>query len=381
MKWLIGIILIIISGLSSCSKEHYTIIKNVNVFDGERVLENVDFVFSSKRIESISANKKHYRNAIIIDGKGKTILPPLINAHVHVKDPENLKEALNVGIFGMLDMFSTDSKANELRVYNDSLAYSKFYSSNVGATPPGGHGTQFGINIPTINDSISPSQFVKDRLNQNADYIKITHEFVMSRLDTFQLKELIAETHNQNKIAVAHSSDLQNAIEVINLNIDGLAHIWYRVNSIAKDRDLSLIREKEVFVVPTLSVILKVINQAKKIGLEGKYLTIEELKNEVKKLNNKGICILAGTDSPNFNMDYSLQFFEELILLKDCGLTEIEVMKSATLNIYKQFDLEEFGILEKNCTPSFILVTGKPYMQIEDIKNDKRVWKNGIEII
>ncbi len=379
MKHTIGIIIILIF-LTSCSNQHYTIIRDVNVFDGKNVLENVDFVFNQSGIERISKKRKRYKNSTIIDGKGKTILPPMINAHVHVRSSQNLKEAQKVGIFGMLDMFSTDSRANGLRAYNDSLVHSKFYSSNVGATPPGGHGTQFGVNISTINDSISPSQFVKDRIVQNADYIKITNEFSMSKLDTFQLKELIDEAHYQNKIVVSHISDLQDGLEVINQNIDGLAHIWYRSNSISREHDLELLQEKGVFVIPTLSVIIKVINHANEVGLEDSYLSIDELKNEVRKLNNKGICILAGTDSPNFNMNYTSQFFEELLLLKECGLTEIEILKSATTNIFEKFSLEEFSGLEVNRKSNFLLVTGKPYLRIEDIMNIKRIWKNGIEI-
>ncbi len=380
MKFSIWIITIAL-GFISCSKQHYIIIKDVNVFDGERVLENVDFVFSTTGIQSISTKKKRYFDSTIIDGKGKTIIPPLVNAHVHVRSSENLKESLNVGIFGVLDMFSTDARANNLRVYNDSLAYSKFYSSNIGATPPGGHGTQFGINIPTINDTLSPRQFVKDRIAQNADYIKITHETSMSRLDTSRLRELIDETHRQNKIAVAHVSDLQNGLELVNQNVDGLAHIWHRSNSISTESDLNLLKKREVFVIPTLSVILKLINHAEEIGLEDDYLSIEKLKNEVRKLNEKKICILAGTDSPNFNMNYSSQFFEELLLLKECGLSEIEILKSATKNIYERFHLKEFDVLRIKGNSSFILISGRPYLSIEDIMNQKRIWKNGIEII
>lgn len=379
MKFSILIIAIVL-GFISCSKQRYIVITDVNVFDGESVFENVDFVFSERGIHSISKRKKKYPNSILIDGKGKTILPPLINAHVHVRSAENLKEAQDVGIFGVLDMFSTDLRANNLRTYNDSLAYSRFYSSNVGATPPGGHGTQFKINIPTINDTLSPLQFVKDRIAQNADYIKITHETSMARLDTSQLRELIDETHRLNKIAVAHISDLQDGMEVVQQNIDGLAHIWYRSNSISTESELKIIKEKEVFIIPTLSVITKLIKEAEEMGLAGDYLSIEELKEEVRKLNERKICILAGTDSPNYNMDYSSQYFEELLLLKACGLSEIEVLQSATKNIYEQFSLKEFDLLKVDSKSSFILISGKPYLNIKDMMNQKRIWKNGIEI-
>ena len=379
MKILIYTLLALLS-LSSCTYKHYTIIEDVDVFDGKQVFKNVDFSFSADKIAYISANKKRRKNATIIDGKGKTILPPLINAHVHVRNSDNLKEALSVGIFGMLDMFSTDRRANRLRAYNDSLIYSKFFSSNVGATPPGGHGTQFGVPIPVIDGTTSPRQFVLDRLAQNADYIKITHEFSMSRLDTAQLSEIILEARNNNKITLAHISELRDAKEIISQNIDGLAHVWYRNKSISTEQDLETMRKKEIFVIPTISVIEKVIIAAKETGLEEKYLTIEELKDEVRKLYVNGISILAGTDSPNFGMDYSSQYFKELLLLKECGLPEIEILKSATTNIYEKFHLSEFTQLKAGSKVNFLLVTGKPFLNIEDMKNEKRIWKNGIEL-
>lgn len=376
----IGAIAVLLIFLASCSQQRYTIVKGVDVFDGEKVRENVDFVFTESRIIRISPQSKRYRHARVIDGKGKTILPPMVNAHVHVRNADNLKEAQSAGIFALLDMFSTDSRANGLRPYKDSLSCAQYYSSNVGATPPGGHGTQFGVAIPTIGDTLSPSQFVRDRVAQNADYIKITHEASMERLDSMQLKELILTAHQLDRIAVAHISDLQNALEVVRQDVDGLAHLWYTSGSTAGEKDLDLLRDKGVFVVPTLSVVARVIDKAETKGLEGNYLSMEDLKNEVRKLNEHGISILAGTDSPNFRMNYSTQLFEELILLVECGMTEIEALQSATVNVYSQFHLGEFSVLSVHGKPSFILVGGKPHLRIEDLQNEKRIWKNGIEI-
>ncbi|MEM6697206.1 MAG: amidohydrolase family protein [Bacteroidota bacterium] len=379
MRTFIGILALI--SLISCSEEQYTVIRGVDVFDGVVVIKNVDFVFTSEEIKKISANKRKYRNATIINGQGQTIIPPLINAHVHIQGADNLKEALSEGIFAVLDMFSTDGRANYFRSYNDSLAYATFYSSNVGATAPGGHGTQFGVSIPTVNDMLSPKEFVAERVSQNADYLKITYEVSMSRLDTSQLSALTRAIHSYNKIAIAHISDLQGGMEVIAQGIDGLAHIWYRQASISTEKDLEIMQQKEVFVIPTLSVITKLIEHSKKIKLEENYLTKAALKEEIQKIHTAGIPILAGTDSPNFNMDYSTQYFQELQLLKECGLTEIEVLQAATTNIYKHFKLEEFGQLKKGSSSSFILIEGQPHERMEEIANDKRIWKFGVEVI
>lgn len=104
------------------------------MFDGHRIIENVNFTFSDSIVISISDKFIDYKNAIIIDDAGKPIFPPMINADVHIVGPENLKDALKVGIFAMMSMFTLDKRANRLRLYNDSLEYAHYYSSNVGAS-------------------------------------------------------------------------------------------------------------------------------------------------------------------------------------------------------------------------------------------------------
>lgn len=377
LKSLTGVLLLL--ALSSCTLRNYTLIQHVNVFDGEQVHENVNLVFADSLIVAITAKNRHYRRAQVIEGAGKTILPPLINAHVHVREGQNLGDALSVGVFALMDMFSTDQRANDLRTFNDSLAYAHFFSSNIGATVPGGHGTQFRVRIPTLSDSLSATQFVQDRLRAHADYLKLTQEYSMAKLSPEQVSEIVAETHRQGKIVLAHISDAQNGLELIRLGVDGLAHIWYRNASVLQPEDLALLRERKAFLIPTLSVIEKVIQQAADRNLAADYLSREALLNEVRKAHEAGVTLLAGTDSPNYGMDYGPQLFEELLLLHEAGLSNLEVLKSATTNVYEQFDLLEFGLLAADAPASFVLVDGQPHLNLADIKNPKRIWKEGVE--
>ena len=164
------------------SQEVYTIITDVNVFTGETYFENTNLVFKDGVILRINKNVANYPNQKIIDGKGKTIIPPLLNAHVHIQSEENLKESLKFGIFANLDMYGSDEYSNFLRTFSGTLEYSEYYSPNSGATVPKGHGTEYGMEVPTINDSTSPSQFVADRIKYKADYIKIVKEPLMVSL-------------------------------------------------------------------------------------------------------------------------------------------------------------------------------------------------------
>lgn len=379
MKKLLGLFLLF--ALSSCSPKPYVLIQDVSVFDGENLHEQVNFVFLDSVIIGISPKEKRYSRAQIIDGRGMTIIPPLINAHVHVRQGENMKAALQHGVFALMDMFSTDNRANALRQFNDSLSYASFYSSNVGATVPGGHGTQFRVSIPTIDDDLSAKQFVKDRIAAGADYIKLTQEHSMAKLSPQQLGDIVQVAHQQDKKVVGHISTLSDALDLASHQVDGLAHIWYRQGAMADSSALVSFRNNNLFIIPTLSVIQKVIESATQNGYADRYLSFPQVQAEVRKAYSAGIPILAGTDSPNYQLNYTTQLYEELSLLKACGIPDIDVLKAATMNIYQQFSLPDFGLLQPNSMANFILVPGKPHEDISDLKAGMRVWKRGVEVL
>ena len=75
------------------AQEQPTIIEGVNVFTGEDYIENTNVVFHNGRIVFIGKPTKVYRSSVTINGSGHTIVPPLINAHTHVWEANNLKES------------------------------------------------------------------------------------------------------------------------------------------------------------------------------------------------------------------------------------------------------------------------------------------------
>jgi len=63
-----------------------TLFTNVNVFDGvnEQLIENASVLVEGNMITAVSAKPLAAANAVIIDGGGRTLMPGLIDSHVHL---------------------------------------------------------------------------------------------------------------------------------------------------------------------------------------------------------------------------------------------------------------------------------------------------------
>jgi dihydroorotase-like cyclic amidohydrolase len=106
-----------------------TVVKNVLLFDGTQSHSNATVIFDSStgKITSVSTGSniaQHPSGATVIDGKGHTLLPGLIESHMHCHGmhlPEGASEAdilrspLKSGITTVCDMFSPLDAVNKLR--------------------------------------------------------------------------------------------------------------------------------------------------------------------------------------------------------------------------------------------------------------------------
>jgi nucleotide-binding universal stress UspA family protein len=85
----------------------------------------------------------------------QTLLPGLIDAHVHSYGGAR-KDALRFGVTTVLDMFRPPFDFPEVETQRDSLSSTNqadLFSAGFLATEAGGHGTQYGIEVPTLSDS------------------------------------------------------------------------------------------------------------------------------------------------------------------------------------------------------------------------------------
>jgi len=353
------------------------IIENVKVFDGEAIIESTSVKVENGIITEISKIIKASNTDEVIDGKGKTLMPALSNAHVHAWAPESLSQAAKAGVLNVMDMHGMETYQSAMRQLKDSTNYARFYVAGYAATAPEGHGTQFGFPVPTLTKPEDAKQFIEDRVKANVDHIKIILEPWKTTLSIETVSALIKEAHKAEKIAVVHISRLEDAVNVISNDADGLVHIWWD-----KELESSQLKElsesKSFFVIPTLLTTLKAF---KGFGAGAdKFLKKNQLLSEVKKMYEAGIPILAGTDPPNAGINYGTDLYKELELISESGLPTIEVLKAGTSNITKAFGLENTGFIKVGYTADLILVEGDITEDIKVINNAKTIWKDGKKV-
>lgn len=92
----------------------------------------------------------------------------------------------------------------------------------------------------------------------------------------------------------------------------------------------------------------------------------------VKKIHEKGIPIMAGTDTPIAFLTPGLSLHEELsVLVEDVGLSPMEALKTATINPAKYFNMQnELGSLQENMWADLIILDANP---LDDITNTRAI--------
>jgi imidazolonepropionase-like amidohydrolase len=367
------------------------IIKNVSLFDGNKNKGIVDIVVKNGSIIRIAKNSKEFTAVETIDGKGKYIVPGLINSHVHLWDKKDLKAALQAGVFAVVDLHSSEGPDGAFRQLRDSTGYASYYSAGYAATVPKGHPTQL-FPIETINDSVSPDLFVEHRINKGADLIKIVSGnlkpgslwYGNPSLNYQQIEQIIKAAKSRNKKVVVHVSQVEETIRIAEMGADGFAHLW-SYNESATDDQLKLLKVKKIFIVPTALIQQKAWEIIEKdpggdYSFKGFLSTMPIILKEIGRLQKAGITILAGTDLPNYGINHHDDLVEELVIYSRAGLSGEEVLRTATGNPSAIFHIDGIGTIAEGQKANFILLNANPLADISALKNINAIWKNGMKV-
>lgn len=353
------------------------VIENVTLFDGEKIITNTTVAIHEGRIEAIgeSVHSDYTR----IDGSGKFLLPALTNSHVHAFSPLALKEAANAGVLNLLDMHGLEPMQGYMKTQRDEPGVARLYVAGYAATAPGGHGTQFGFEVPTLEKPEDAKQWVADRVAAGVDHIKIIVEPWKNTISHETAKAIIEEAHLQAKVAVVHISKVEDAYQVLLNGANGLVHLWW--DTAMDEKQLQEIAQREdIFVIPTVLTTARMQSQFMGKSKEEVVALEHMMLQEIKRLHDAGVTILAGTDPPNANINMGTDLYKELNYLSRAGLAPLEVLKSATSHPADKFHLKEVGYIKPGYKADMILLSANPMTAISNIERIETIWKDGVTI-
>lgn len=399
----------LLSAAAALSATEGFVISGARIFDGEKILPPADVVVRDGRIAAVGG-KPDTDGLQQIDGSGATLLPGFLDAHAHTEEIGQLQEALRFGTTTVLDMGTFPMEME--RVLREAAAtrhdVADFRSAGIMATPPGGHGTQFRPDIPTVAGPEDAEDFVRARVENGADYLKIVINGVrhalsgLPTMDPETVQALVRAGHDHGLQVWAHIESVEDAWLAIDADVDGFVHHWR--DSGAQPELAAVLAELGIYVIPTLTAVDGVIGEGPRQLLEdplirpylsglsrrqlGKKIemipriSMETAMEAVRSLIDAGVVILAGPDAftGNPRIVHGASMHRLLELSVQAGLPPVETLRSATANVADAFGLSDRGRIKPGLRADLVLVRGNPDEDITRTRDILGIWRAGVEV-
>ncbi|MBZ5608382.1 MAG: amidohydrolase family protein [Acidobacteriia bacterium] len=412
------------------------------LFEGARLIvdarrppiENAAFLVDNGRIVRVGRKGavKAPPGVAHVDLSGKTVMPALIDAHVHLgyqKDlvysagnftRENLIDQLNryayCGIAAVLSL-GTDlgDLPFELRAEQQSgkLGGALYRTAGRGfAAPNAGPGTpELKASAYGVTTEEEARRLVRVEIARHVDFIKIwvdDRNGTVQKLSPALYRAIIDEAHRHRTRVIAHVYYLDDAKELARAGIDAFAHL-------VRDREMdgeviALIKQHNVLVMPNIAIsengvhaqppawlddpLLHEVAPAAVIDrVRGSYARrtpegvaraqkiYRDMQRSLAKLNAAGVRIGLGTDDGAIRDHfYAYTALRELQLMVDGGMTPAQTLTAATVTSAEFLRLPDHGTLDPGKSADFVVLDANPLDNIANATKIAQVYLRGQEI-
>jgi imidazolonepropionase-like amidohydrolase len=397
------------------------VITNAYLLDGtgKKPIKDATIVIKDNIIEDVGKTIDVPKEADVIDASGNTVMPGLIDAHVHIcsNGDANVMAALGYTL-GLVQLFGAHNAAKTLdagyTMVRDmgapcgfALSLKKAIEMGVAKGPriiapgkiisqTGGHADFYlpsGVSyneMSLISDGpVETRRSTRINLREGADFIKIcTSGGVMSPSDPVdtpqftveEIRTVCDEAHHVGKFVASHAHGPSGIMNAIEGGVKSIEH-----GSIQTIETVKSMAEHGVFQIPTLVASWNILKKGTAAGIPewavAKAREIAEYPPKSLMLCHKaGVKVAAGTDAGTpFN--YHGENAKELELMVQAGLKPIEAITCSTkVGAEACYLGTKTGTLEKGKWADLIIVEGDPILNIkllQDKTSIRLVMKEG----
>jgi imidazolonepropionase-like amidohydrolase len=386
-----------------------------------KVLQNMTIIVDENKITAVEKGFQDPKSNQdkLIDLKNKTVLPGLIDLHVHIEGEMNPKRYIEKFTLNNVDVaFKSTVHAKKTLLagfttvrdmggsgINTSLRDAirkgyvigpRIYSAGKAIGTTGGHADPTngmrkelmgdpGPAEGVINSVEDGRKAVRQRYKNGADVIKITATGgVLSvakngqnpQFTVEEIKSICETAKDYDMIVAAHAHGDEGMQRAILGGVNTIEH-----GTLMSEKTMDMMIEHKVYYVPTIIAGKKVEEKAKIKGYFPEIIVPKALEMGPKiqrtfeRAYKKGVSIAFGTDAGVFPHGLNAQEFGYMV---EVGMPEIKAIQSATITNAAVLKNNNIGEIANGKFADIIAVEEDPTKNIKSLENVVFVMKNGI---
>ena len=394
-----------------------------NLFDSKsgKVLKNRTIIIENEKIFSVEKGfkKPKNKNINLIDLKSKTVMPGLIDMHVHIEGQSSKNSYLNeftlndsdiaydAAIFANRTLMAGFTTVRDVggrgvnvalrnAINQGKVSGPRIFTAEKAIGTTGGHADPTngyknelvgdpGPKDGVINSVEDAKKAVRQRYKNGADLIKITATGgVLSMAENGEnpqftveeIKEIVNTAKDYGMHVAAHAHGDEGMYRAVLAGVRTIEH-----GTLMSERTMDLMIEKNAYLVPTMTAGKSVVEKANIPDYYPDIIVPKALKigpviqKTFSKAYSRGVRISFGTDAGVF--DHGLNA-KEFIYMVEAGMPETEAIQSATITNALILDKENvLGQISKGFFADIIATNDNPLDNINTLTDVIFVMKNG----
>lgn len=345
--------------------------------------------------------------ALLIPAEGGTVLPGLIDAHVHIslsptldgiytvaEEPveQTIIRAANgagillrAGITTARDVASREGVAIDVAhaQRNGDLIGARILASGRGITPPDGHGLAMSVQV---RGPQAVANAVRTEHERGADLIKLFPTGGVLGAGAHGFEVVMTLDEMQAAVDTAHELDIHVAAHVhgpegIDMALDAGVDTVEHGTGATREQSERMV-EDEVAMVPTLAPLVAI--RQRELELPRDLLKRAEEVADLQAVSvataiEVGVRVLPGTDAGTpFNPPGGL--VQEMELIAELGMSTADVIAAATSKAADTFGWDDIGVLAIGNVADLLLVEGDPRDDLGTLSWPATIVQDGVVI-
>jgi imidazolonepropionase-like amidohydrolase len=405
------------AGQSQAVPSHPIVLHAARLLDVKtgRMVKPAEILVQGERIVEVGTSVKHPPGTEVIDLGDRTLLPGLVDAHIHLflhpgaEDLQTVQESvpqrtitatlaarddLMAGFTAERDMGTEGAGSADTAVRNaideGRIPGPRLRISGNAINLLGGHEDALGYNpeqhvLPNANYANSADELIavmRQQFKEGADFIKIYETGADSVRDgkfttvyqytEAQLEAAVKEAARVGKRVAVHATGEPGTLYAAQSGVISIDHADQ-----LSDETMRLMKEKQIFAVPTFTIFEYFADHAATPEQGAREHQMLEVKaQEFKKQIAAGVPMAVGSDVGPFPHGTQAR---EFVLMVKYGMSPLAVLQADLLHGAKLLGWDgQIGALEPGYLADIIAAPGDPLQDIGVLQNVGFVMKGGV---